>query len=80
MRDPPLHDPLALAYVLQPSMFVAEKYRVDVELSGGCAGRTLVDLYKMSQEPANVVVATECNIDEFWKLFCEAMSEIAKRY
>lgn len=36
---PPLHDALTVAYVSQPELFHASRYRVDVELTGTLVGR-----------------------------------------
>jgi inosine-uridine nucleoside N-ribohydrolase len=43
---PAMHDPCCVAYVADPSIFSAKKFRVDVELSGThTRGRTVVDLH-----------------------------------
>ena len=76
MPDPPLHDPLAMAYVIDPTLFETKFCRVDIELEGRCAGRTLVDLYDRCTEPKNVHVATTCDIDRFWQLLGDAMNNI----
>jgi inosine-uridine nucleoside N-ribohydrolase len=33
-EHPPLHDPLAVAYVINPSIFQTELMRVDIEIGG----------------------------------------------
>jgi uridine nucleosidase len=41
---PPLHDALTIAYVSQPGLFLCDRYRVDVELTGQySSGETVVD-------------------------------------
>lgn len=43
---PPLHDALTVAYLCQPNLFKATRYRVDVELAGQhTLGETVVDLW-----------------------------------
>lgn len=43
---PPLHDALTVAFVSRPDLFVCERYRVDVELSGAhTSGETVVDVW-----------------------------------
>lgn len=43
---PPLHDALTVAYVSQPELFQATRYRVDVELTGThTSGETVVDVW-----------------------------------
>jgi inosine-uridine nucleoside N-ribohydrolase len=39
----PNHDPSALAYVLDPSLFRTEQVRLHVETQGRCAGQTVPD-------------------------------------
>ena len=44
---PPLHDALTIAYVAQPDLFQATRYRVDIELTGTHSlGETVVDIWK----------------------------------
>ena len=46
-EGPPLHDALTIAYVAQPDLFQATRYRVDIELTGTHSlGETIVDLWK----------------------------------
>ena len=43
---PPLHDALTIAYVAQPDLFEATRYRVDIELTGTHSlGQTVVDIW-----------------------------------
>ncbi|GAA5837475.1 hypothetical protein JCM5353_001733 [Sporobolomyces roseus] len=45
-EGPPVHDPLCIAYIAEPSLFKGKRYRVDVELEGKwTAGTTSVDIY-----------------------------------
>ncbi len=39
----PTHDPSAIAYVLDPSLFQVERVRLHVETEGRCAGQTVAD-------------------------------------
>ncbi|GAA5893789.1 nucleoside hydrolase [Sporobolomyces salmoneus] len=80
MPGPPLHDALTIAYISNPELFTATRYRVDVELSGTHSfGSTVVDLwdYKSGQldlDPSNwgrtgknVLVLDSVKVDEFWR-------------
>ncbi|GAA5832426.1 hypothetical protein JCM3766R1_003069 [Sporobolomyces carnicolor] len=80
MPGPPLHDALTIAYISNPELFTATRYRVDVELSGTHSfGSTVVDLwdYKSGQLDAdpenwgrtgkNVLVLDSVRVDEFWR-------------
>ena len=43
---PPIHDALTVAYVSNPELFTATRYRVDVELAGThTIGETVVDVW-----------------------------------
>ncbi|GAA5925690.1 nucleoside hydrolase [Sporobolomyces koalae] len=80
MPGPPLHDALTIAYISNPELFTATRYRVDVELSGVHSfGSTVVDLwdYKSEQldhDPSNwgktgknVLVLDSVQVDTFWQ-------------
>jgi inosine-uridine nucleoside N-ribohydrolase len=72
---PPLHDPLAVAYVLDPSKFSTELHRVDVEtLSELGAGQTVCDFWSTSGRPKNVRVALAVDLDWFWTELAEALA------
>lgn len=67
--DPPLHDPLTVAYVINPSLFETKFVRVDIETQSNLSsGQTVVDVFGMTGKPKNVHLATKVNIPEFWKL------------
>jgi len=72
-----LHDPQAMAYVIDPSMFTTEKYKVDVECIGELArGMTVVErrFYRIVKDEANVDVVVKVEADRFLKLINERIS------
>lgn len=72
---PPLHDPLAVAYVIDPGLFTTTKMRVDIETSSDlCAGETICDIYGMSHKPKNVLVARSVNVPKFWDLLLHSIT------
>lgn len=74
--DPPLHDPLAVAYVIAPHLFTVTHMRVDIETSSPlCAGRTVCDIFNMSANPKNAIVATKVNVEAFWDLLLDALKK-----
>ena len=79
--DPPLHDPCAVAYVINESIFETIHTRVDIDCeSRFCSGRTVCDIYGF--RPArerNCIVATKMKVTEFWDLMVGAMEEANKR-
>ena len=72
---PPLHDPCAVAHVIDDDgdMFVDELMRVDIETAGLCAGRTVCDIYRKSKEAPNCVVAKEIDTVQFWEMMITAI-------
>ena len=67
---PPLHDALTIAYVAQPDLFQATRYRVDIELTGTHSlGETVVDVWKYrpcddtwGRDGRNCLVAESLNV------------------
>ena len=67
---PPLHDALTIAYVAQPELFQATRYRVDIELTGTHSlGETVVDVWKYrpcddtwGRDGRNCLVAESLNV------------------
>ena len=78
MPDPPLHDPVAVAYVIDPSIYTAQRYKVDVETASPYSyGQTIVDTYNLGGLPdaaRNVNVALAVRIDAFWDIMLAAVS------
>jgi inosine-uridine nucleoside N-ribohydrolase len=74
--SPPLHDPCAVAYIINPDMFVARKMRVDIERSSSfCDGQTVCDVWGDSNATPNVTVTTKMDFDGFWDMMCEALEK-----
>jgi len=73
-EHPPLHDPVAVAYVINPSLFQTKFVRVDIETSSElCSGRTVCDMFGMSKKPKNVHVAEKVDVEAFWNLLLDAL-------
>ena len=72
---PPVHDPCAVALVIDPTLIRSQPMSVDVELSGEwTAGRTVCDMYGVTGKPANVHVGLELDVPRFWNLLIEALA------
>ena len=72
-----LHDPQAMAFVIDPTMFTTEKYKVDVECTGELTrGMTVVErrLYRIVKDEANVDVVVNVDADGFLGLIRERIS------
>jgi inosine-uridine nucleoside N-ribohydrolase len=66
-EHPPLHDPVAVFYVMGPHYFKTKRMRVDIDCGQLCAGTTVCDHYGMSGKEPNVTVCTEVDVEAFWK-------------
>ena len=75
---PPLHDPVAVFYVMLPAMFKTKRMRVDIDCGQLCAGTTVCDHYGMSGKEPNVTVCTKVDVDTFWKTMAETVAEADK--
>ena len=74
MPDPPLHDPCAVAFVIDPSIFEYRLMRVDIELASQHSyGQTICDMYDMSKKRKNVHVCLRMNVDRFWQIMIDAI-------
>lgn len=76
---PPVHDPCAVAYVIDPTLMRTVRAPIDIELTGGLTlGMTVVDL----REPAGPEVTTQVAFDldhaRFWALVVDALERIGE--
>ena len=70
----PVHDPTTIAFVLEPSMFTGRKMSLSVDCSDGpTRGRSIRDLYGVTNQPANVFVCEQLAVSRFWDLMIDAM-------
>ena len=73
-----IHDPLAMAAALDPSLVRTEALAVDVELDGTLtAGETVTDWRRVWGRPPNVDVAVEADAEEFLRRFVERVGGLA---
>ncbi len=72
---PPLHDPTALAWVIDPTIVETQPAHVDIETHAEFSyGRTVVDLHDVLKLPKNVLVATKLDVPRFWDLMVGAIA------
>ncbi|MEJ5928982.1 nucleoside hydrolase [Corynebacterium sp. H128] len=73
--NPPVHDPCAVAYVIDPTVFSTVKVPIDVELSGALTtGMTVADFRAPAPADCHTQAAVQLDFDKFW-----AMVEAAVR-
>jgi len=76
MPDPPLHDPVAIALLIDRTVVKSRFVNVQVELNGTLTrGATVVDIYGRLGESANCNVALELDADKFWEMMLDAIKK-----
>ena len=74
---PPVHDPLAVAAVIDASIVRTVAAPVAVELTGTYTrGATVVDLHRRTGRAPNVDVAVGLEVDAFWRLLMAAVRNV----
>jgi inosine-uridine nucleoside N-ribohydrolase len=71
---PPVHDPCAVAAVIDRTIVPTQLMHVDVETVGTfTAGRTVCDVYGKSAQPANVSVGLSLDRERFWDVLIDTL-------
>jgi purine nucleosidase/pyrimidine-specific ribonucleoside hydrolase len=75
---PPVHDPVAVAAVIDPAIVSTESVNVVVELAGAYTrGATVVDLHRRTRREPNADVAVGLDVESFWQLLMGAVREVS---
>mgnify|MGYP000894673463 FL=1 len=70
----PLHDPVTIAYLIDPSIVTLQHAHCDIDISHGPSyGRTNCDLFGYMNLPKNTFVATAIDVDKFWHIIEEGL-------
>jgi len=76
-EHPPVHDPVAVAAVIDPSVVRLRRAPLDVELSGPLTvGMTVADLRGPEPEASRTSVALGLDADRFWDLVVDALERL----
>jgi len=71
-----MHDPLATAVLMDPTIVKTNFYNVEVDCREGLTrGASLVDCYKVTEKPANVHVAVEADNEKFMNLLFDSLKK-----
>ena len=74
---PPVHDPVAVAYVIDPTVLEVRRAPLTVELRGEhTVGMTVADLRTTAPEGCRTSVATAIDSDRFWDLVIGAVARL----
>ncbi|MFF1381641.1 nucleoside hydrolase [Streptomyces sp. NPDC058308] len=74
---PPVHDPCAVAYVIDPSVMTVRKAPVDIELTGTLTlGMTVTDFRAPAPDDCHTQVAVDLDHQRFWDLIVDALERI----
>ena len=77
--SPPVHDPCAVAYVIDPSVMDVERVPLDVELAGSLTlGMTVADYRAPAPADCNTQVARNLDHARFWALVVDALERIGE--
>lgn len=74
---PPVHDPCAVAYVVDPDVMTVRKTPVDIELTGRLTvGMTVADFRRPAPADCHTQVAVDLDHERFWNLITDALERI----
>lgn len=74
---PPLHDPVAVAVMLEPTLMKTRPMQVDVECEGEFTrGETVCDYYGFFGKPPNADVGIELDTEAFFELLSSALNRL----
>ncbi|MFI8930947.1 nucleoside hydrolase [Streptomyces sp. NPDC053474] len=78
-EHPPVHDPCAVAYVIDPSVMTVRKAPVDIELTGTLTlGMTVADFRAPAPADCHTQVAVDLDHGRFWDLVVDALERIGE--
>ena len=71
---PPLHDPCAVAAVIDPTILYAHMAHVEIETAGEwTTGRTVCDVYRRWGKQPNARVGYALEVPRFWEMVIETL-------
>ncbi|GCE24898.1 ribosylpyrimidine nucleosidase [Dictyobacter alpinus] len=72
--SPPIHDPCAVAALIDPDVIAYKEMHVAIECRGQWTeGRTICDIYGKTELPPNVRVGYALNFERFWTLLLDTL-------
>ncbi|AGF73020.1 nucleoside hydrolase [Corynebacterium halotolerans] len=78
-EHPPVHDPCAVAYLIDPSVVSVVKVPLDVEIDGRLTtGMTVADFRAPAPEDCTTQAAVDLDHEKFWGLVVDAIKAVSK--
>jgi pyrimidine-specific ribonucleoside hydrolase len=78
MNGSPIHDALAVAHVIDPTLVTTLHTNVEIEIASEfCDGRTVVDRWQSTGKPANAHVGVDVDAERFLELLIERIGSLA---
>jgi purine nucleosidase len=76
---PPVHDPCAVAYVIDPAVMTVKKVPIDIELTGTLTlGMTVADFRAPAPADCHTQVAVKLDHAYFWDMVVDALTRIGE--
>ena len=76
---PPVHDPCAVAYVIDPAVMTVKKVPIDIELTGTLTlGMTVADFRAPAPADCHTQVAVKLDHTYFWDMVVDALRRIGE--
>lgn len=77
--SPPVHDPCAVAYLIDPEVITTRKAPIAIELTGTeTLGMTVADFRGRPPDGCPTQVAVQLEFDRFWDLVVDALTRIGE--
>lgn len=77
---PAVHDPCAMAWLIEPAIVPTRRMRVDIETRAEFSyGRTICDVHGVTGRTPNVEVGVDLEVDRFWDLMIGALASYRER-
>jgi inosine-uridine nucleoside N-ribohydrolase len=75
---PAVHDPCAVAWLIDPAIVPTQRMRVDIETRSEFSdGRTICDVHGVTGRAPNAEVGIDLEVDRFWDLMIGALATYA---
>jgi ribosylpyrimidine nucleosidase len=77
---PPLHDPTAVARIIDPTIIETKDVHIDIETHAEFSyGRTVIDLHDILGKEKNARVATRIDVARYWDMMVGAVASYGAR-